>query len=82
MPQECGGQSVTNSVSVATAVPVIPRVGCAFAPLACSPPTAFSPALLASMALIASLIAIVMGHLVTPRMEPAFAPQGEQDPGV
>lgn len=82
VPQEGGDHSVTSSATVATAVPVIPRVGRAFAPLACSPPTAFSPALLATMVLPASLVAIAMGHPVTPRMEPASAPQGKQDPAV
>lgn len=79
---ECGDHSVTGSASVATAVPVIPGVGCVFAPLACSPPTAFSLAPMATMVLPASLIAIAMGHPVTPGMEPASAPQGEQDPAV
>lgn len=82
VPQECGGHGVTSSATAAIAVPVIPRVGCVFAPLACSPPTAFRLALLATMVLTASLVAIAMGPPVTPRMEPASAPQGKQDPGV
>lgn len=82
VPQECGDYSVTSSATVATAVPVILRVGRAFAPLACSPPTAFSPALLATMVLPASLIASAMEHPVTLRMEPASALQEEQDPGM
>lgn len=82
VPQVHGGHSVTSSASVATAVPVIPRVGCAFVPLAYSHPAAFSLALLASTVPIASLVAIAMGLLVIPRMERASAPQREQDPAV
>lgn len=82
VPQECGDHSVTRYASAATAVPVIPRKGHVFAPLACSPLTAFSLVLLATMALPASLVVSAMGHPVTPRMEPASAPKGEQDPAV
>lgn len=82
VPQGCGDHGVTSTATVATVVPVIPRVGHASAPLAYSPPTAFSLALLATMVLPASSVAIAMGLPVMPRMEPASAPQGEQDPGV
>lgn len=82
VPQGCGDHGVTSTATVATVVPVIPRVGHASAPLAYSPPTAFSLALLATMVLPASSVAIAMGLPVMPRMEPASAPQGEQDPAV
>lgn len=82
VPQGCGDHGVTSPATAETVVPVIPRVGHASAPLAYSPPTAFSLALLATMVLPASSVVIAMELPVTPRMEPASAPQGEQDPGV
>lgn len=82
VPQDSGGPGVTGSAPVATAVPVIPRVGSAFAPLACSLPAASSLALLATMVRPAGLVVIAMGHPVTPRTEPASVPPGEQDPAV
>lgn len=81
-PQECGGPSVTSPAAVATTAPVTPRVGHVPARLACSPHTAFSPAPLAAMALPASSAATAMGHPVTPRLEPASAPQTELGPAV
>lgn len=82
VPQGCGDHGVTSPATVATVVPVIPRVGHASVPLAYSPPTAFSLALLATMVLPASSVAIAMELPVMPRMEPASAPQREQDPAV
>uniref|UniRef100_A0A4W2FVF3 Platelet endothelial aggregation receptor 1 n=1 Tax=Bos indicus x Bos taurus TaxID=30522 RepID=A0A4W2FVF3_BOBOX len=82
VPQECGGRSVTSPATAATAAPVTPRVGHVPVPLACSPHTAFSPAPLASMALPASSAASAMGRPVTPRPEPASAPQREPGPPV
>lgn len=81
-PQECGGRSVTSPATAATAAPVTSRVGHAPVPLACSPRTAFSPAPLAAMALPASSAASATGHPVTPRPEPASAPQRELGPGM
>ena len=79
-PQECGGRSVTSPATAATAAPATPRVGHVPVPLACSPHTAFSPAPLASMALPANSAASAMGRPVTPRPEPASAPQRELGP--